>query len=312
MSVIQFPTRAPAPHKQQQRDTWVALARELYPHELSKLLLSLPLKTLSRREARERRALAWRVAGALATQARHAREQQSCQQEDQMAALDGRPVQTKQQFAAEQQVQKAARKAERGVATKQRVLDPDKEPILDLVREQAKRDGIDPAEVEAFLDKKQTYPAITLQKHLLTWFAEWKLSRVPRETQPNPQIDDQDYAAAWTELGARSVDTGKWSGAAVASARLAARSYRKHPSIDWTQTRAIVAALGTCAWLAHIAHLDGDTIHVLAHDWQESAIPCPDVWATYVARDLSKLVGRTLKGVPCAEARVGYNRRTCR
>jgi hypothetical protein len=307
-----IPFTRPRPQQTKQRDPRSAIAHELYPRELDLLLAHQTLKILSRREAKKWRAMAWARAWDRAHERLHAREQQSCQQENQMAALDGRPVQTKQEFAAEQKVQKAARKAERGEATKQKALSqnisPDKEEILAQVRELGTKDGIDPSDLEKFISQKSQYPAPTLHKHLLTWFAEWKLGR---NRVPSTNLDD-DYPEAWAELGAGTIDTAKWSSEAIASARSAAKSYRRLPGMDWTQVRAIVAALGTCAWLAHIAHLDGDVIQVLSHDWQESAAPCNDSWAAYVAKDLSRIIGRTITGFPCNEGQVGYNRRTCR
>lgn len=88
-----------------------------------------------------------------------------------MAALDGRPVQTKAAFTAEQSALKAARKGDTNDRTRQKIkrvakgAQPVTDAIVDTIVEQAKEHGANPAKVRSWCEEmRRKYPDSSIKR----------------------------------------------------------------------------------------------------------------------------------------------------
>lgn len=226
-----------------------------------------------------------------------------------MADLAGRGVQTKAEAIDQERVRKAQRRAESDKAVKERIAPQSEgEELKSRIIGNIRASGHEAAEV--FLAEFSGHHwKVFKDGRIEAWWAERKSAG---KEEGSLEMQHGDYVKAWAELGADPGNDIRWSSEALISAKRMAKLYAETPNGDWTAIRAIVAKLGTCAWIWHIGGIYGNTVEVLHAHAYEKREKADQKWATYVALELSKITGRELKGEPCHVPWVGISHRAVR
>lgn len=244
-----------------------------------------------------------------------------CSEGTPMATLTGNGPITKAEQIAQEAERRQGRKAQRGAATKGRLLDQApsrieqevmKDATLATIRLKAKQDGLDMAKVEKFCDRVQGYDYKTFKTgKVAAWFAEAEGGMQPDRTTKAEEIDDK---AIWREL-CGNADRDDWigrmgsagltqhvNGAMLSASRMSAFYHENRDRKEsFSEVARIGHILGTCAYLFDIAEVNGDTLGVLHPAWFDrdaSVGLATQAHADLVAKIISAITGKAFKGEP--------------
>lgn len=244
-------------------------------------------------------------------------------EENVVANLSGRPVQTKQEMIAEEQARKATRQAAQGKKVKDRIADRGardealREGIFTKLRELGDKAGY--AKTEEFIDSVQKYPDSCFSDgKVMRWFTERLEKLGASESEPSAESDRREL---YTEL-CGNAETERWGDAmrdggcsrgvadsGMQSANELIKLYRANRGQNWSGVKAIGRELGTCAYLLQIVAIDGDVLEVIDERWPEpTAEMATQRHADLVAKAISAITGRTYRGVPSAPKRISERR----